>query len=218
MTQMHISEVTKFTPLNPGLAADRVLLIPCTIEPEDPQTIPFMKHRMAVKTLQLPHAIFYHDRALAARLEAQRRGTYPIPPHDFDFTRLAVESDFGNVNNWPILQPLCLQLESMPPESSGYSLFSTNCYFFSRTIFDALEFAYPGRWEKTSHSTAAAPHRRRSTFKPRKGEKLTPMQRTALWLNDTLSNTTEMGELIRATARNMAEGMQNSSDYADIIG
>ncbi|KAF9507143.1 hypothetical protein BS47DRAFT_342737 [Hydnum rufescens UP504] len=86
MVQMKIAEVTKMSAGKPGYAADRVILMPCPLAPEDPQTFPFMRKRVVVKTLQLPHDLFYLDRALAARYGTRQRGE-PMPDHDYDFTK-----------------------------------------------------------------------------------------------------------------------------------
>jgi len=219
MVQMKVAEVTKMSTGKPGHAADRVILMPCSLEPEDPQTLPFMKKRVVVKTLQLPHDLFYLDRALAVRYGTRQRGE-PMPDHDYDFTQVNT-LDVHNINMWPLIQPLCLQLESMPIESGGYHLFSTNCYFFARTIFYALEYAHAGRWDVISQDELYSVLRQalgRPTLKPEKDEKLTPLQRAALWFNNTLSGTTDMGDLIKRTAKDMAEGMQNCAHYGEIVG
>lgn len=221
---MTIADVSKINIQNHGPAADRVILIPCSLEPVDPQTLPFMKKRSVVKTLQLPHKLFYLDRAREERLWFARQwnnkpGDLP-PDHDYDFTKLT-QYGFHNSFGWPLIQPLCFQLESMPQGSAGYKLFSTNCYFFARTIFYALEYAYAGKWEHvTQEQLKKFIHEppSRLTFQPQKDENLTPLQRTALWLNNTLSGTTDAGELIKRTAREMALGMQNSANYMDIVG
>jgi hypothetical protein len=219
MVQMKIAEVTKMSTRKPGHAADRVILMPCSLEPEDPQTLPFMRKRVVVKTLQLPHDLFYLDRALTVRYESRQRGE-PMRDHDYDFTQVNT-LDFHNINMWPLIQPLCLQLESMPLESGGYHLFSTNCYFFARTIFYALEYAHAGRWDVISQDELDTVLREalgHPTLKPQKDEKLTPLQRAALWFNSTLSGTTDMGDLIKQTAKDMAEGMQNCAHYGEIVG
>ncbi len=101
----------KFSPLNPGPAEDRVIIMPCPMAPTDPSMLPFMKHRAIIKTLVIPDNIWYVDRARAEREDAARYGR-PVPPRQLDYNAASAKA-FGNVDGLPLLEPLCLALESI---------------------------------------------------------------------------------------------------------
>lgn len=232
VTETALLRAHKTNPWNPGRAADRVILTPCSLAPYDPSTLPFMSHRAIVKTLEVPHDSFYLDRNLQARVTASRRGV-EVPPHDFDFTRpySRVEQLGNGLSDGPTLQPLCIQLLEMPKGTDGYRLLATNCYFFSRTIFRALKQAYRDHWNPSLDISedgmvwAQIPNKPWkltpvSTLTKEAGEKLTPLQKAALWINDKLANSeeSEVGALMRQTAANMADGMMSTRLNAELTG
>ncbi|KAF8307618.1 alpha/beta-hydrolase [Clavulina sp. PMI_390] len=49
-------------------------------------------------------------------------------------------------------------------------------------------------------------------------KQLTPMQRTALWLNERISKSSDMGELMRKTAARMADGMTATYHFTELEG
>ena len=212
---MSVTEATKFSPLNPGPAEDRVIIMPCPMAPTDPSMLPFMKHRAIIKTLVIPDNIWYVDRARAEREDAARYGR-PVPPRQLDYNAASAKA-FGNVDGLPLLEPLCLALESMAPESRGYRLLATNCYFFARTLFNALELTGVSQWEHMQLVNDPRRHvletsLKRTAFAIKPGESYKPLQRAALYLNGKLSGTSEMGELIRQTAMSLSQSMENTKD------
>src|SRR5258705_12321897 len=190
---MSVAEATKFNPLNPGSAEDRVIIMPCSMAPTDPGALPFMEHGVIIKTLVIPDDIWYVDRAQGERLAARRCGR-PIPPPQIDYN---ASMEFGNVDSLPLLGPLCLALESMVPESKSYRPLAANCYIFARTVFNALELAYVAQWK---HLWGVSDRRRhvletglvRPLFVMKPGERYTPSQRIALYFNGKLSMTPKM--------------------------
>ena len=218
---MSVAEASKFTPLNPGPAEDRVIIMPCPMAPTDPSTLPFMKHRTIIKTLVVPDDMWYLDRARAEREVARRYGR-PVPPPELDYN-VPSASDLANVDSLPLLQPLCLALESTVPESKGYRLLATNCYFFARSLFNALELTYAGKWDHLRPVRDPRRHVLETTLKhtvfaTKPEENYKPLQRAALYLNGRLSGTSEMGELIRRTALSLSQSMENTKDMGALIG
>jgi len=179
-----------------------------------------MKRRTIIKTLLVPDDMWYVDRAQGERLAASRQGR-PVPPRQIDYNTSLVE--YGNLQSLPLLQPLCLALESVAPESRGYRLLATNCYFFARTLFNALELTYVGQWGHTRLVNDPRRHvletsLKRTVFTMTPGESYKPLQRAALYLNGKLSGTSEMGELIRGTAMSLSKSMENTKDMGEVVG
>lgn len=153
-----------------------------------------------------------------------------MPEHDWDFDRTVLDASLSNGNgecDAPALEPLCVQLSIMPEGTDAYRLLATNCYFFSRTCFRALDKAYHDQWETREGSSVAEWERDSekswklspiSTLRTEVGEKLSPLQRSALWFNDKLSGDTEVGTLMKTTAAEMADGMVHVRNSTELTG
>ncbi|KAF8330600.1 uncharacterized protein EI90DRAFT_3060148 [Cantharellus anzutake] len=217
---MTISDAMKV--FNPGPAEDRVIIMPCPKAPTDLSALPFMKRQRIIKTLLIPDNMWYLDRARGDREAAQRAGESVLPPHQFDYNFMA-DGDLGNSSSYPLMQPLCLAMESTAPESKSYRLLATNCYFFARTLFNALELTYAGQWEHSRLITNTRMHLiessiKRTVFAVRPGESYKPLQKAALYMNGMLNGTSETGELIKRTAALLNKSMENTADMGELVG